>query len=379
MSEREEHRVLPRTPDAEPSKVTPSVLFGPSNIITRCRTNCQMKKILFEWTIENFSVCCELKRILKSSTFPEGANQNVKWCLKMYLKGEDSGVDEESKDYLSLFLILVSCRESQAVKAKCKFSILNAKKEETNIMKTINQFICGGDWGYKKFVRRDSLLDEVNGLLLDDKLTIFCEISVMDNVTSSNDPVTIPFEVSKCEPDNVGLLLFENSEFSDITVLVDGREIRAHKAILAAQSRVFSAMFKSEMIEKRTNVKIEDMDFETVREMLQFIYTGKVEKLEKSPDLLYAAEKYELKNLKVMCEKILGTRLTVENAAEILILADLYRADYLKAEALDIIKSHLTDVLNTEGYKSLANSHPHLMLETLQALAIQNIDRPGNE
>ncbi|XP_024871354.1 protein roadkill-like isoform X2 [Temnothorax curvispinosus] len=334
-----------------------------------------MKKILFEWTIENFSVCCELEKKLESSIFPEGANENLKWFLRMYPKGSAKA---ESKNYLGLFLMLVSCRESQAVKAKCKLSILNAKREEIIKMKlNMHQFICGQDWGYEQFIRRDSLLD--NGLLSDDKLTIFCEISVMDNVTSSNDPVTIPFEISKCELDNVGLLLFENSEFSDITVLVDGREIKAHKAILAAQSRVFSAMFKSEMTEKRNNVKIEDMDFETVREMLQFIYTGKVEKLEKMPNLLYAAEKYELKNLKVICEKILGTRLTIENVAKILILADLCRADYLKAQVLDIIKTHLTDVLNTEGYKSLANSHPHLMLETLQALATQNIDHPGNE
>lgn len=34
----------------------------------------------------------------------------------------------------------------------------------------------GKDWGFKKFIRRDFLLDEANGLLPDDKLTIFCEV-----------------------------------------------------------------------------------------------------------------------------------------------------------------------------------------------------------
>ena len=37
------------------------------------------------------------------------------------------GLDEESKDYLSLYLLLVSCNKSE-VRAKFKFSILNAKK-----------------------------------------------------------------------------------------------------------------------------------------------------------------------------------------------------------------------------------------------------------
>ncbi|XP_071580436.1 speckle-type POZ protein-like isoform X1 [Temnothorax nylanderi] len=361
MSKRDEHRVLPRTPDAEPSEVTPSVLFGLSNIVTRCRTNFQMRKILFEWTIENFSLCYE--KTLRSSTFSEGVNKKIEWCLEMHLEG----MDGESKHYLSLILIPISCRESQYVNAKCKFTILNAKKEkevtaESCAIKLTDKVFM------KKFVRRDLLLDEVNGLLPDDKLTILCEISLVDNVIFSNNPVTIPFE-----PDNVGLLLFENPEFSDITVLVHGREIQAHKAILAAQSHYFSRMLKSEMLEKQTNyVKIEDIDYETVREMLRFIYTGKVENPEnlgKITDLLVAADKYELTKLKVMCEKILCTRLTVENAAEILILADLYRADYLKAEALDIIKSHLTDVTDTKGYKSMVNSHPHLISEVLQALA----------
>lgn len=43
------------------------------------------------------------------------------------------GLDEESKDYLSLYLLLVSCPKAE-VRAKFKFSILNAKGEETKAM-----------------------------------------------------------------------------------------------------------------------------------------------------------------------------------------------------------------------------------------------------
>jgi speckle-type POZ protein len=42
------------------------------------------------------------------------------------------------------------------------------------------------DWGFKKFIRRDFLIDETNGLLPDDKLTLFCEVSVVaDSVNIS--------------------------------------------------------------------------------------------------------------------------------------------------------------------------------------------------
>jgi hypothetical protein len=48
--------------------------------------------------------------------------------------------DEESKDYLSLYLLLVQCNKTE-VRAKFKFSILNAKREETKAMgKSIKYF-----------------------------------------------------------------------------------------------------------------------------------------------------------------------------------------------------------------------------------------------
>jgi hypothetical protein len=72
----------------------------------------------------------------------------------------------------------VSCNKSE-VRAKFKFSILNAKREETKAMESQRayRFVQGKDWGFKKFIRRDFLLDEANGLLPEDKLTIFCEVS----------------------------------------------------------------------------------------------------------------------------------------------------------------------------------------------------------
>lgn len=41
------------------------------------------------------------------------------------------------------------------------------------------RFVQGKDWGFKKFIRRDFLMDEANGLLPDDKLTIFCEVGMV--------------------------------------------------------------------------------------------------------------------------------------------------------------------------------------------------------
>lgn len=87
--------------------------------------------------------------------------------------------------------------------------------------------------------------------------------------------------------------LFDNERFSDVSLAVNGREFQAHKAILAARSPVFAAMFEHEMEERKQNrVAITDVDDEVLKEMLRFIYTGKAPNLEKmADDLLAAADK----------------------------------------------------------------------------------------
>uniref|UniRef100_A0A1I8HSR4 MATH domain-containing protein n=1 Tax=Macrostomum lignano TaxID=282301 RepID=A0A1I8HSR4_9PLAT len=141
-----------------------------------CYTQVKVTKFTYMWSINNFSFCREeMGEVLKSSTFSAGPNDKFKWCLRINPKG----LDEESKDYLSLYLLLVSCGSKNEVRAKFKFSLLNAKREETKAMESQRayRFIQGKDWGFKKFIRRDFLMDETNGLLPDDRLTIHCEVS----------------------------------------------------------------------------------------------------------------------------------------------------------------------------------------------------------
>ncbi|XP_022245728.1 protein roadkill-like isoform X2 [Limulus polyphemus] len=330
------------------------------------------------WTINNFSFCREeMGEVLKSSTFSAGANDKLRWCLRVNPKG----LDEESKDYLSLYLLLVSCNKSE-VRAKFKFSILNSKREETKAMESQRayRFIQGKDWGFKKFIRRDFLLDEANGLLPDDKLTLYCEVSVVaDSVNISGQNNATQFKVPECRlSDDLGLL-FESQKFSDVILSVNGREFYGHKAILAARSLVFAAMFEHEMEEKKQNrVHITDMDHEVLREMLRFIYTGKSPSLEKmADDLLAAADKYAIERLKVMCEEALSTNLSVETAADVLILADMHSADQLKAHSIDFINIHATDVMETAGFKSMVHRQPHLIAEAFRALATQQVPPIG--
>ena len=123
---------------------------------------------------------------------------------------------------------------------------------------------------------------------------ILLQVSVVaDSVNISGQNNSIQFKVPECRLSEDLSGLFESQKFSDVILSVNGREFFAHKAILAARSPVFAAMFEHEMEEKKQNrVEITDMDHDVLREMLRFIYTGKAPNLEKmADDLLAAADK----------------------------------------------------------------------------------------
>ncbi|XP_054581104.1 speckle-type POZ protein-like [Eptesicus fuscus] len=351
---------MPRVPSPPPAKEMSSGPVAES----WCHTQIQVVKFSHMWTISNFSFCRqEMGEVIQSSTFSSEANDQLKWCLRAYPKGQD----EESKDYLSLYLILLSCPKSIFL-AKFKFSILNDKGEITKAVKSQRayRFVQGKDWGFKKFIHRDVLLDEDYRFLPDDKLTLFCEVNVVqDSVTISGQNTRKMVKVPECQlADELGGL-WENSWFTDCCFCVAGQEVQAHKAILAARSPVFRAMFGHAMEESKKNrVEIIDVEPGVFKEMMCFIYTGKAPNLDTMADgLLAAADKYVLERLKVMCEEALSSHLSVENAAEMLTLADLHSADQLKTQAVDFINSHAEDVMGTSGWQAMVASHPHLMAE----------------
>jgi speckle-type POZ protein len=119
--------------------------------------------------------------------------------------------------------------------------------------------------------------------------------------------------------------MFEEELLCDIKIQTnDGVIFNAHKAILVARSPVCLKMLTIKMEETATNeVKVEDFDSVTMRKLLRFIYCGEVQDLKENiKDLIYAAEKYEVNQLKEICIDELAKNVSEENVIETLIIAD---------------------------------------------------------
>ncbi|KAL7303409.1 hypothetical protein TKK_0004593 [Trichogramma kaykai] len=140
------------------------------------------------------------------------------------------------------------------------------------------------------------------------------------------------------------VLLDEN--LSDIKLrTASGKEIPAHKLMLATASPVFKAMFTLDMLEKKSqSVNMIDISYEAAIEMLRYIYTGSIENGEFSlaMELLLVGEKYQLEGLKNKCEKILSLELSSENAVDILKVANKCNMSSLKKNAVDFIKQYMS-------------------------------------
>ena len=83
-------------------------------------------------------------------------------------------------------------------------------------------------------------MDEANGLLPGDQLTLFCEVSVVqDSVNICGHSHSPKLQVPECKLTNDLSNLLQNQNFHDVVFEVDGAEYPAHKAIMAARSTVF--------------------------------------------------------------------------------------------------------------------------------------------
>lgn len=135
---------------------------------------------------------------------------------------------------------------------------------------------------------------------------------------------------------------------SDMTLIADGNRFSVHKTILIARSPVFAAMFQHNIKEVHENeVDILDVDGDVLEQMIRFMYTGKVDKLDVlAGRLLTAADKYALEDLKQLCDRAIFENLSLTNVVSSLIIADRHNSVILKEQAIDFMKVNATRLVD---------------------------------
>jgi len=329
------------------------------------------------WSIAHFSRKMDMENgeELKSGVFAiRTKDRQTDWFMRINPNGEE----KSCKGFVSLFLYKDGLCEVP-INADIIFNIIDKDGNKTRAKRCeyiFDKNLHSDNRGFAKFVSHPELRHPNLNLLPNDTLTLLCEISIAgDNIITSGTSKPIHNKLSKQLETSNRLsqdisAIFDNGRFSDCTVVCDSREFHCHKNILSARSTVFEAMFTHDMTENRSSlVDIVDLDGDIVNDMINYIYSGRVENLDQKADrLISAAEKYDLGELKGLCETALCDNINTDNVLDLLVLADLHCASSVRNLALKFIVDNGKEIVSQCGWRDKLKSYPEIMADMFEAM-----------
>ncbi|XP_014233849.1 speckle-type POZ protein B-like [Trichogramma pretiosum] len=311
-----------------------------------CYTQINKEKCVFTWVISDwlpFWNKCDAQ--ISSSVFNVGSDNSFQFQLQFFER-----TDEYGKQYAGLD---IRCLKS-STELLCEYNISVIKDDQ--LFSTYEGYITHNDSSFTIFENNVGYTKEF--ISSTGSVTFCCKLFVFtgDHHTSLNKECVDNNEASKSRLSKFDSM-FLNEKFSDVKIRTAcGKEIPAHRVVLATASPVFSAMFDHDMLEnKHQLVDMVDVTYEAAVEMLRYVYTDVIENLEVSItiDLLVAADKYQLEDMKNKCELILSSKVSPENAIDILQVADKYSMKNLKKKAVDFIRHNISDSSDSDELGTL--------------------------
>ncbi|XP_046983905.1 ankyrin repeat domain-containing protein 65-like [Schistocerca americana] len=177
-------------------------------------------------------------------------------------------------------------------------------------------------------------------------------------------------EVQRTAAVDLGALL-DAGDGAVVTLVAGETRLAAHRAVLAARSPVFRAMFQHDTLEASCGeVRIADVGGPVLRQLLSYVYTLQAPQLtDTAPELLAAADRYGLSALKAACEQQVAAQLEVETAAAAAVLAVRHSCPSLTAAAVHFIRATDYKVMATQGWADAMRSCPEYLTEVSRLLS----------
>uniref|UniRef100_A0A6V7IGX8 BTB domain-containing protein n=1 Tax=Bracon brevicornis TaxID=1563983 RepID=A0A6V7IGX8_9HYME len=230
--------------------------------------------------------------------------------------------------------------------------------------------VCHVQTGNKKIERFHSWTDccKIESFISDDVYEQGSSYDIFFEILWLGRPSTIA-EPSKLNLCNSLEQFVNNSKFSDVIIRVGNVDIKAHKVILAANTRYFDVALTTPMKESQEGIiDITDFEIDTMKIVIKFLYTGNdddLDDVDTALNVLAAAEKYELLKLKHTCEYKLAQNIMFDNVLGILEEADSHNAKDLEKECMKFMVDNKSILKSTPQLKKLCLSKPLLMYEFL--------------
>ncbi|XP_043818888.1 kelch-like protein 6 [Dromiciops gliroides] len=172
-------------------------------------------------------------------------------------------------------------------------------------------------------------------------------------------------ELSRILQNGLENLRLENS-LTDVILCVDSQEFSCHRAVLAAASSYFRAMFCNDLKEKyEKKIIIRGVDAEIMNILLDYTYTSKALITKQNVQrVLEAASLFQFLRMVDACASFLTEALNPENCVGILRLADTHALDHLKRQVQGYIIQNFTQILNYDEFLELPVDTLHHTLKS---------------
>uniref|UniRef100_I1QUQ9 BTB domain-containing protein n=1 Tax=Oryza glaberrima TaxID=4538 RepID=I1QUQ9_ORYGL len=319
---------------------------------------------------------------LAGTTSSRSANSRIKSMTPL-----GRGETAEAADYAAVYLdYVIDCYPPKSVTAyfllrlvdKVSNDLMDPPPDDDVRAAAVHEFSAGqNSWGYYAFWKKDEL--ESSGRIVDDVLTIRCDVGVVGRyATAKTDAAAAAASVASSvhvPPADLGHqlgALRSRAVGADVTFQVGAgsgaRRFGAHRCVLAARSPVFEAELYGPMVERDAGrvIRIDDMDPQVFDALLDFMYTDALPGMRKrdavamSQQLLVAADRYDLKRLRLLCEHELCKHVNKGTVASMLALVEQQRPSCqgLKKACFEYLRKTpkvLREIMATEAFDHLVN------------------------
>ncbi|UJR08128.1 hypothetical protein I4U23_012404 [Adineta vaga] len=337
------------------------------------------------------------------------------WSLILYPNGKT----ERFKESLSLFL---EHTFGPSVRVVIRFSLIDERGRRMNTKQLPSHVLGVGErWGIGDFIKHFTLLQSQQQLTPNNELRLYCQIKILERQSIDEKKfitrLSSPFATNKStgvtsindDPAIYWPKLFytayQEKQMFDMYLRCNNELFSVHKLILALRSSVFAKMIKEkeiivnnialpiqnrsnkrsttndtvEMHSQTTNgtkqsslftLDINDIDHKTFPYLIEYIYTGGIQKFAPSNasispaliiDLLIIATNYDIPDLKTYAESFLKDIIRIDNACELLASCDNTKSDMLKQVTCDFIANNLGHIMETSSWTELKMKQPDLI------------------
>ncbi|GBN66900.1 TD and POZ domain-containing protein 5 [Araneus ventricosus] len=347
------------------------------------RTRIGIEHISFHHTVEGFSA---LEPNQKKTYLTHSPSQMGRVRSCMYVS--DGSCCEEK------LMVEITPSGSGQILAKCELYLLEASGKKTKCSEADNRF----DAKRKEIgklplsLTKDEIMNKKSEYLPDDKLSLLCDCTfstgiefqriegIQNEITTTvgklaSDNPHIKYanisteKLAVCPSVADDLKDIYNSKFlTDVELKTKTNSFPAHKNVLCARSPVFKVMMSNDMKEKNSDfIQVDDLEDGTAQQLLLFLYSDNLEDLqwETATKLYYAADKYQIEKLRLICSSFLIDNLTTSTATELLLLADTHSDSDLRKFVEDFILDHDEQVFGSEKWERLMEVNPQLALKTM--------------